>query len=143
MQNTSLKDIDSYIAMLPEKMQPLLNKLRKTIRKAAPQAEELISYGMPAFRYHGMLVYFAGFKNHCSFFPGNAGLIKEMKTELKDFKTSAGTIQFTIENPLPAALVTKMVKIRMKQNFEKEKMKKSKAGIGHPVNPYGVHSKNN
>lgn len=126
MQDISIKDIDSYIALIPEKMQPLLVKLRQTIRKAAPQAEELISYGMPAFRYHDMLVYFAGFKNHCSFFPGNAGLIKDMKNELKDYKTSAGTIQFTIENPLPAALVTKMVKIRMKQNLEKEKAKKAK-----------------
>lgn len=123
MQDIALKDIDSYIALAPEKMQPLLKKLRKTIRKAAPKAEELISYGMPAFKYHGMLVYFAGFKNHCSFFPGNAGLIKEMKAELKDFKTSTGTIQFTIGNPLPAALVTKMVKARLKQNLEKEKAK--------------------
>ncbi len=126
MQDISIKDIDSYISIVPEKMRPLLIKLRQTIRKAAPEAEELISYGMPAFKYHGILVYFAGFKNHCSFFPGNASLIKEMKDELKGFKTSKGTIQFTLENPLPASLVTKMVKQRMKENGAKEKAKKVK-----------------
>lgn len=126
MQNTSIKDIDSYISIVPEKMRPLLTKLRQTIRKAAPQAEELISYGMPAFKYHGMLVYFAGFKNHCSFFPGNSSLINEMKDELKNFKTSKGTIQFTPEYPLPASLVTKMVKLRMQENRAKEKAKKVK-----------------
>lgn len=126
MQDTSLKDIDSYISIVPEKMRPLLVKLRQTIRKAAPRAEELISYGMPAFKYHGMLVYFAGFKNHCSFFPGNSTIIKEMKEELKSFKTSRGTIQFTIDSPLPAPLVTKMVKRRVKENLEKAKAKKVK-----------------
>lgn len=126
MQNTSIKDIDSYISIVPEKMKPLLINLRQTIRKAAPRAEELISYGMPAFKYHGMLVYFAGFKNHGSFFPGNSTLIKEMKEELKNFKTSKGTIQFTIDNPLPASLVTKMVKQRVKENLMKGKAKKVK-----------------
>lgn len=119
MQNIALKDTDSYIAAAPEAMRPLLEKIRLTIRKAAPGAEEVISYGMPAFRYKGMLVYFAAFKNHCSFFPGNAGLIAELKTELKPFRTSKGTIQFTPENPLPAALVTRIVKLRVKQNEEK------------------------
>lgn len=126
MQNISIKDIDSYLALVPEKMRPLLIKLRQTIRKAAPQAEELISYGMPAFKYHGILVYFAGFKSHCSFFPGNSTLIKEMKEELKSFKTSKGTIQFTLENPLPASLVTRMVKQRVKENLAKGKAKKVK-----------------
>lgn len=125
MQDSSIKDIDSYISIVPERMRPLLIKLRQTIRKAAPQAEELISYGMPAFKYHGMLVYFAGFKNHCSF-PGKFLPQKEMKEELKNFKTSKGTIQFTPENPLPASLVTKMVKQRMKENLAKKKAKKVK-----------------
>lgn len=124
MQHIILKDVDSYLALVPEKMQPLLHKLRQTIRKAAPDAEETISYGMPAYRCHGILVYFAAFKNHCSFFPASGSLINEMKNELKGFKTSKGTIQFTVENPLPASLVTKMVKARVKQNLEKEKTKK-------------------
>ena len=127
MQDTRVKDIDSYMALVPQEMKPLLEKMRQAIRKAAPKAEELISYGMPAFRYHGMLVYFAAFTKHCSFFPGNAGLIQEMKEDLKRFKTSKGTIRFTPENPLPATLVTKMVKIRVKQNLEKEARKKARA----------------
>lgn len=127
MQDIRIKDIDSYLALVPAHLRPLLHKLRQTIRKAAPKAEELISYGMPAFRYHGMLVYFAGFKDHCSFFPGNASLINEMKDELKGFKTSKGTIRFSVDNPLPASLVTKMVKARVKQNLEKEKAKQAKA----------------
>ncbi len=125
MQNIAIRNIDEYIAAASVQMKPLLEKIRDTIRKAAPGAEEVISYGMPAFRYHGVLVYFAAFKNHCSFFPANSTLIKEMGEELKAFKTSKGTIQFTVENPLPASLVTKMVKIRMKQNLEKEKAKKA------------------
>lgn len=126
MQNLSIKDIDSYLAAVPQDMKPVLEKLRHAIKQAAPEAEEVISYGMPAFKYHGMLVYFAAFKNHCSFFPASGLLIKEMATELAAYKTSKGTIQFTIDKPLPAALVKKMVKMRVKQNLEKEKLKKGK-----------------
>ena len=125
MQNLSIKDIDSYLAAVPQDMKPVLEKLRHNIILAAPEAEEVISYGMPAFKYHGMLVYFAAFKNHCSFFPASGLLIKEMATELAAYKTSKGTIQFTIDKPLPAALVKKMVKMRVKQNLEKEKVRKA------------------
>ena len=125
MQNLSIKNIDSYLAAVPQDMKPVLEKLRHTINQAAPEAEEVISYGMPAFKYHGMLVYFAAFKNHCSFFPASGLLIKEMATELAAYKTSKGTIQFTIDKPLPAALVKKMVKMRVKQNLEKEKVRKA------------------
>ena len=125
MQNLSIKDIDSYLAAVPQDMKSVLEKLRHNIILAAPEAEEVISYGMPAFKYHGMLVYFAAFKNHCSFFPASGLLIKEMATELAAYKTSKGTIQFTIDKPLPAALVKKMVKMRVKQNLEKEKVRKA------------------
>ena len=125
MQNLSIKDIDSYLAAVPQDMKPVLEKLRHAIKQAAPKAEEVISYGMPAFKYHGMLVYFAAFKNHCSFFPASGLLIKEMATELAAYKTSKGTIQFTIDKPLPATLVKKMVKMRVKQNLEKEKARKA------------------
>ncbi|HXB44903.1 MAG TPA: DUF1801 domain-containing protein [Puia sp.] len=128
MQKTDIpiKDIDSYIANQPEKVRIVLEKLRWVIKKAAPEAEELISYSIPAFKYHGMLVYFAAFKDHCSFFPGNAGLVQSMQDELKIYKTAKGTIQFTVEKPLPAVLVTKIVKARVQQNKEKwfAKMKK-------------------
>ena len=122
--DTAIKNTDTYIALQPVKVRVVLEKLRFTIQKAAPKAEEVISYGMPAFKYHGMLVYFAAFKNHCSFFPGSKAVIARHKSDLISFKTSAGTIQFTIEKPLPAPLVTKIVKARVKQNLEKSKTKK-------------------
>jgi uncharacterized protein YdhG (YjbR/CyaY superfamily) len=116
-----IKNTDTYLATQPEEVRIVLEKLRHTIKIAAPDAEELISYGMPAFRYHGMLVYFAAFKNHCSFFPGNSGLVQSMQDELKSYKTAKGTIQFTVEKPLPAGLVTKIVKARIKENISKAK----------------------
>lgn len=120
------KNIDEYLADQPEKVRVVLEKLRHTIKQAAPKAEEVISYKMPAFKYHGMLVYFAGFKNHCSLFPASSALPEELEKELKPFRVSKGTIQFTVEKPLPATLVKKIVKARMKQNEEKEALKKAK-----------------
>lgn len=120
----TLKDTDSYLALQPEKVRDVLEKLRQTIKSSAPEAEEVISYGMPAFRYHGMLVYFAAFKNHCSFFPGS--IVEKMKNELKNYKTSKGTIQFTAEKPLPTALVKKIIKARVKENLNKKKILSTK-----------------
>lgn len=120
----TLKDTDSYLALQPEKVRDVLEKLRQTIKSSAPEAEEVISYGLPAFRYHGMLVYFAAFKNHCSFFPGS--IVEKMKNELKNYKTSKGTIQFTAEKPLPAALVKKIIKARVKENLNKKKILSTK-----------------
>lgn len=118
------KNINEYLIALPAEVSAVLEKLRQTIKQAAPEAEEVISYSMPAFKYHGMLVYFAAFKDHCSFFPGNAGLIDTMKEELKAYKTSKGTIQFTVQKPLTASLVKKIVKARMQENLSKQKNKK-------------------
>jgi uncharacterized protein YdhG (YjbR/CyaY superfamily) len=115
------KDVDSYLALQPQHVRIALEKLRQIIKTSAPNAEEIISYGMPAYKFHGMLVYFAAFKNHCSFFPGNASLIEKMKDELKDYTTSKGTIQFTTGKPLPAALVKKIVKARMEENLARKK----------------------
>ncbi|MDQ3111726.1 MAG: DUF1801 domain-containing protein [Bacteroidota bacterium] len=126
MKSATPKNIDEYLADLPEDVRVVLGKLRHTIRKAAPKAEEKIGYKMPAFYYEGPLVYFAAFKNHCSLFPGNGKLVKELKEELKAFTTATGTIQFTIEKPLPIKLVTKIVKARVKQNEEKASLKKPK-----------------
>jgi uncharacterized protein YdhG (YjbR/CyaY superfamily) len=118
------KNIDEYLMDQPEKVRVVLEKLRHTIKQAAPKAEEVISYKMPAFKYHGMLVYFAAFKNHCSFFPGSTSGLTEIK-ELKEYITSKGTLQFTVDKPLPVTLVKKIVKLRVKQNEEKEALKKS------------------
>ena len=97
---------------------------RQTIKKIAPEAVEVISYNMPAFKYYGMLVYFAAFKNHCSLFGGNASIVKEMEPLLKGFVTTKGSIHFTPEKPLPIALIKTIVKARMQENISKEKSKK-------------------
>ena len=120
--------VDEYMEALPEKERAVLGDLRKTIRAAAPKADEQISYGMPGYKYHGMLVYFSAFKNHCSFFPGSS-MLEVFGKEVEKYKTSKGTLQFTVDKPLPASLVKKIVKERMKQNeakaLTKQLMKKT------------------
>jgi uncharacterized protein YdhG (YjbR/CyaY superfamily) len=108
--------IDEYMENVPPKFKPLLNRLRKTIRAAAPKAEETISYRMPAFRQNGILVYFAAFKDHCSLFPGSLKVRKQFSEEMKPFDTGKGTLQFTVERPLPAILVTRIIKARVVEN---------------------------
>lgn len=107
--------VDEYMAELPEKEREVLSDLRKTIKATAPKAEEAISYGMPGYKYHGMLVYFAAFKKHLSFFPGSS-TIDQFGEEVKKYKTSKGTLQFTVDKPISTSLVKKIVKARMKQN---------------------------
>jgi len=105
------KNIDEYLAGVPEPARSTLNKVRATIRSAAPRdATEAISWGMPAFRYKGPLVGFAAFTNHCSLFPMNSSLIVTFKNELEGFETSKGTIHFPLDKPLPTALTKKLVK---------------------------------
>ena len=111
------KDVDEYLANVPEPARTTLSKIRATIRSVAPpEATEGISYGMPAFKYKGPLVYFAAFSKHCSLFPGSATLLGEFEDDLKGYRTSKGTIQFPVDKPLPAALVKKLVKARIAQN---------------------------
>ena len=108
------------MTLQPEKVVIALERIRQTIKSAAPEAIEVISYGMPAFKLNGrMLMYFAGFKNHCSLFPGSKAVILKFKTELKAYKTSAGTISFTTEKPLPVSLIKRIVKERIKENSAK------------------------
>ena len=112
--------IDEYLAGVPEPARTTLNKIRSAIRAAVPpEATEIISYRMPAFKYKGILVWFAAFSNHCSFFP-TAAVVEEFKNELKAYSISKGTIQFPTDKPLPAALVKKMVKMRVAQNESKK-----------------------
>ncbi len=110
------KTVDEYMARVPPKFRTALQRLRKTIKGAAPDAEEVISYQMPAFRQDGMLVYYAAFKDHCSFFVASAGLRRQLSAELKPFETGKGTLRFTPERPLPADLVTRIVKARVAEN---------------------------
>ena len=116
--------VDAYIAGFSEAIQDRLRKIRQTIRKAAPEAEEAIKYCMPAFLFHGHLVYFAAFKHHIGFFPTGAGIEKFQK-ELAGFKWSKGTIQFPHGEKLPLSLVARIVKFRVGQNREKCLEKKS------------------
>ena len=122
---TPLKTVDAYLAALPEEARATLEKIRKAIKAAAPKATEVISYQIPMYKQHGMLVGFAAFKDHCSLFPG-AKPVATYKDELKDYETSKGTIRFPIGKPLPAALVKKLVKARIAENEERasEKAKK-------------------
>ena len=116
-------NIDEYITGFPEHIRVILEKLRDTIRKAAPDAEEVMSYQMPAFKFHGMLVYFAMHKNHIGFYPTPSG-IEAFKKELSAYEGAKGSIKFPIEKPLPYGLITKIVKFRVKENLEKAKTKK-------------------
>lgn len=121
--------VNAYLAAVPEPARSTLVKMRAMIRSCVPaEATEGRSYGMPAFRYKGPLVAYAAFKKHCSFFPMQASLTDQLKDELKDFRTSKGTLQFTQEKPLPASLLKKMVKMRVAENeirFEAKSRKRS------------------
>ena|SRR5438876_9173360 len=113
------KDVDEYLAGVPEPARTTLNKIRAAIQTAVPpQATETISYGIPTFKYKGMLVSFAAFSKHCSLFP-TSSVIEAFKNELKDFFTSKGTIRFPLDRPMPATLVKKLVKARVAQNESK------------------------
>lgn len=115
------KDVDEYLATIPEEARAALEKLRGTIRSAAPKATETISYQIPTFVHNGALVAFGAFKNHLSFFPMSIALMEAHREELAPWSTSRGTIRFSVDKPLPATLVKKLVKARIKENDEKKK----------------------
>jgi uncharacterized protein YdhG (YjbR/CyaY superfamily) len=112
------RNTDEYIAGFPENIQEMLNELRSAIRKAAPEAEEIISYRMPAYRLNGVLVYFAAQKNHIGFYPTSTG-VNAFREELSAYKTSKGAIQFPLDKPLPLKLVSTIVKFRVKENSDR------------------------
>ncbi len=117
--------IDLYIATFPKEVQIRLEEIRTIIRKAAPKAEEVISYGMPAYKIHAVLVYFAGYKNHIGFYPTGDG-IKAFEDQLGKFKWSKGAVQFPLDQKLPIKLITAMVKYRIKSDAEKAAEKNSR-----------------
>ncbi len=117
------KTIDEYIAGYPREVQAILQKVRQTIKKAAPGAEETIKYRMPTFMLNGNLVYFAGFKNHVGFYPIPSG-VKEFKKELSVYKQGRGSVQFPLDKPIPYALIARIVKFRVKENLAKAKARK-------------------
>jgi uncharacterized protein YdhG (YjbR/CyaY superfamily) len=108
------KTHDDYLAAVTEDKRAALQKLRKAIKRAAPKAEECISYQVPAFRLNGkFLVAYGAAKNHCAFYPGTT--IKALKDDLKGYDTGKGTIRFSADKPLPAALVRKLVRLRIER----------------------------
>ena len=124
--NTNFKNTDEYIESYPEDVQELLKKVRTAIRKMAPDAEEFISYGMPAYKLNGKpLVYFAAFKNHIGFYATPTGH-EEFAEELSKYKQGKGSVQFPIDKKLPLDLISKIVKFRVKENKERETLKKNK-----------------
>jgi uncharacterized protein YdhG (YjbR/CyaY superfamily) len=122
-KNKAPTNIDEYLATVSDEQRGALQKLRKQIRSAAPKAEECISYQVPSFKQNGLLVSFAAFKDHCSFFPG-AAPIEAHKDELQKFKLSKGTIRFKPDKPIPATLIRTMVKERIEQNEKRTKKRR-------------------
>lgn len=116
-------NIDEYIASFPENIRETLERVRATIKKAAPHAEEVISYGMPAFKMNGMLVWFAAHSKHIGFYPKASG-IEAFKKELSKYKGAKGSVQFPLDKPMPLGLISKIIKFRVKENLKNEKTKK-------------------
>jgi uncharacterized protein YdhG (YjbR/CyaY superfamily) len=115
---TKPKNFEEYIVVFPAETQKILKQLRMTIKKAAPDAKESISYGMPLFSQNGRLVYFAAFKNHIGFYPMKSG-IEAFKEEISAYKWATGSVQFPLQKPLPLKLITQVVKFRVIENLEK------------------------
>ena len=120
MNKKTPKNIDEYVKRFPKEVQQRLHAMRGTIKKAAPTATETISYGIPAFRLDGLLVWFAAFKSHIGFYPRASGIAAFQK-ELSAYKWAKGSVQFPLDEPLPLALVSRMVKFRVKENLSKKK----------------------
>lgn len=109
--------VDDYLAALPEDQRAALEQVRKTVRAAAPEATETISYQMPTFKLRGrVLVYYAAFKDHCSLFPASDAVMEALGEELKPYFSGKGTLRFTTDKPIPAALLKKIVKARIEEN---------------------------
>jgi uncharacterized protein YdhG (YjbR/CyaY superfamily) len=120
---TAPQTIDEYIASFPADVQEVLQKIRKTIHEAAPEATEKISYQMPTFYLKGNLVHFAAFKEHIGFYPVPTG-IEKFKKELSVYKQGKGSVQFPLDQPMPYDLITKIVKFRVKESLAAAKAKK-------------------
>jgi uncharacterized protein YdhG (YjbR/CyaY superfamily) len=119
---TAPQNIDGYIAGFPQDIQAILEKLRTTIRKAAPDAEETIKYRVPTFTLKGNLVHFAAFKKHIGFFPTPSG-IEKFKKELSAYNGAKGSVQFPLDKPVPYSLIGRIVRFRVKENLERAKAK--------------------
>ena len=115
-------NVEEYISGYPDETRHILQRVRECIQKAAPEAEEIISYGMPAYRFNGILVYFAGMKNHTGFYPTGSG-IEAFKDEFAGYNWSKGAVQFPYNKPLPVDLIERMVRFRLNENLLKKRTK--------------------
>ncbi|RNL49555.1 iron chaperone [Pedobacter jejuensis] len=118
MEKPEPKIIDEYIALFPIKTQQILQQIRETIHKAVPNAKEVISYKMPAFKQNRVLVYFAAYEKHIGFYPTGSG-IEAFQHEFKNYKWSKGAIQFPIDKPMPLDLITRITKFKAQKDLEK------------------------
>ncbi len=119
------RNIDEYIQGFPVKTQTLLKKIRATIRKAAPKAEEAMKYGIPTFVFHGNLVHFGGYGRHIGFYP-TPSAIQKFRAELAPFEGTKGAVRFPLDKPLPLALIRRMVLFRVAENLERSSLRKRK-----------------
>lgn len=126
---SGVEDVERYLAAVPEPARSTLQKIRATIRAAAPkEAAEALSYQIPTFQYKGNLVAYAAFSGHCSFFPMSKAVMQQFHAELKEFPKSTGTIRFPVDKPLQAALVKKMVRARVAEQRLREQRRAAKSG---------------
>jgi uncharacterized protein YdhG (YjbR/CyaY superfamily) len=132
-KQTAPQNIDEYIAGFPKDIQAILEKIRMTIRKAAPEAEETIKYQIPTFTLKGNLVHFAAFKKHIGFYPAPTGTEK-FQEELSVYKGGKGSVRFPLDEPIPFELISKIVKFRVKENLARAEAKGKKKGE-HDANP--------
>jgi len=124
-KKASFTSIDEYISIFPKDIQEVLKKLRATIKKAAPNAKETISYQIPTFTLNGNLVHFAAFKNHIGFYPTPTGM-ENFKAELSVYEGAKGSVKFPLDKPIPYELISKIVAFRVKENLERAKAKEKK-----------------
>lgn len=124
MEQPKPENIDQYIASFPVETQKLLQQIRETIHKAVPEAKEVISYSMPAFKQNTVLVYFAGYAKHIGFYPTGSG-IEAFKEEFTQYKWSKGAVQFSLDKPLPLDLISRITRFKAERDLEKVKKKKS------------------
>jgi uncharacterized protein YdhG (YjbR/CyaY superfamily) len=126
--NRKPQTIDEYLARVNADHRDALQELRQTIQAVAPNAQECINYGIPAFRLNGRsLVFFGAWANHCAFYPGSSKTLKKFQDELRNFETSKGTIRFSPDKPLPVALVKQLVKTRIAENNDRATKKRRKS----------------
>jgi uncharacterized protein YdhG (YjbR/CyaY superfamily) len=123
-KKATAKNVDEYVRSFPAEVRPILEKVRQTIKAAAPKASEVISYQIPAYQLNGMLVYFGAWKNHIGFYPTGRG-IEAFKKELSVYEGAKGTVKFPLDRPVPFGLISKIVKYRVKENEKKLTLKKN------------------